>query len=264
MPSWDNITSIHLIHLLLSPSMSNPPKLNQGNAENKSPDCVFLNLHPALESQGWQRKKPDVIALKLTLSLNTQEEQLPGGKIRFGITQGTLRLQLTNCKSPYERRFFKRPLQPKLQIEQQTRTSRVRKRTNSSSIKPNEAEAKLGSDREERNEDTQKIILDVYQIDTKGNEDYPCWEFRVKTGEPCLQGVLEQEPLAGIEVSETPCQIEARFTTSERYLYFEGVGGIWPSDISPNKMAILEKLIFSKILYSRFNPYLSYQEIRYE
>ncbi|MCC5896761.1 MAG: hypothetical protein JJU32_02440 [Phormidium sp. BM_Day4_Bin.17] len=244
--------------------MSNPPKLNQGNAENKSPDCAFLTLHPALESQGWQRKLPDVIALKLTLSLNTQEEQLPGGKIRFGITQGTLRLQLTNCKSPYERRFFKRPLQPRLQIEKQTRASRVRKRTNSSSIKPNEAEAKLGSDREERNEETQKIILDVYQIDTKGNEDYPCWEFRVKTGEPCLQGVLEQEPLAGIEVLGTPCQIEARFTTSERYLYFEGVGGIWPSDISPNKMAILEKLIFSKILYSRFNPYLSYQEIRYE
>jgi hypothetical protein len=60
-----------------------------------------------VKSRQWllqQQSVLEAIELNLTLSFNEQWEQLPAGRIKFGIKAGELRLTLKNGTIPYEDR----------------------------------------------------------------------------------------------------------------------------------------------------------------
>lgn len=102
------------------------------------------------------------------------------------------------------------------------------------------------------------------QITTKGSEENPAWAFAVETGQPVLKGLLKQALLGTLNVKTKPCYIEATFEVTKRDIYITDAEGLWPSDISRNKRAVLERMIALRLLESKFQPYVSRVELHYE
>ncbi|NER39028.1 MAG: hypothetical protein F6J93_34585 [Oscillatoria sp. SIO1A7] len=238
---------------------------SNGEPENKCPSCVFIKLESSRIKEGWLwDRQTKAIELFLTVSFNEQEEKILGGAIRFGIKRGTLSLALTNCRSPYENRGLNDILQHNLLLERYKRSSNEEKRSSGFSISPNKISAKIDSELEKALERTDKIKFDTHQVSTKGSEANPIWDFQVKTGEPCLKGTIPKEVLAILTVDDVPCKIEATFTASLRELHIEGIEGLWPGEISRNKMAVMERWIVRHFLEPKLEPYLSRQELKYD
>lgn len=238
---------------------------SNGEPENKCDHCVFMKLESSPIKEGWLRdRRIKAIELLLTISFNEQEEKILFGKIRFGIKRGSLNLALTNCKSLYENRSFNDELQPNVPVQREDKSSKKQKQSYASSSSPKGLGAKIGSEREESRERTDKINFNMSQVSTKGDEANPKWDFKVKTGKPYLEGTIVKEALATLAVDAVPCKIEATFTASLRELYIEGIEGIWPDKISDNKKAVIERWIVRNFLEPKFKPYLSRQELRYD
>ncbi|MGL4501648.1 MAG: hypothetical protein ACRCU2_21440 [Planktothrix sp.] len=248
--------------------MQNVQNVNQFEPENKCPDCVFLKLEISpveTKTMGLFKKKSDkIIQLLVTLSFNQQEEKIGFGTIRFGIKRGSLFLKLDDCLIPYEYRNLNDEFQTNFQIERQIKSSNKNKTSSNSSLALQEIKAQVGSDREEISEETNSLKFNTYQVSTKGSENSPVWDFEVKTGEPCIKGTITKKELAKIEIKNIPCSVNAVFTAPVREVYLEGVDGIWISEISRNKRAILERRIIKNYLHPKFQPYLSKQELRHD
>lgn len=102
------------------------------------------------------------------------------------------------------------------------------------------------------------------QVTTKGSEENPAWVFAVETGQLVLKGLLKQKLLGTLNVKARPCYVEATFEVSKRDIYITDAEGLWPPNISRNKLAVLERIIVLRLLESKFQPYVSRVELRYE
>jgi hypothetical protein len=84
--------------------------------DNKCPDCLYLDLEfkdtPTASNnskgnflnrfvQRQQTELPQKKDLYLILNFNEEWLKLLGGKVKYGLRGGKLKLSLTNCKSPY-------------------------------------------------------------------------------------------------------------------------------------------------------------------
>src|SRR3712207_2716646 len=79
------------------PLPATPPQ----EPENNCPDCLCMELEavPASSEEFPDNRLPP-INLHLSLQFNEQWEQLPGGRIKFGLKGGELRVKLQNGKIP--------------------------------------------------------------------------------------------------------------------------------------------------------------------
>ncbi|MCT7992446.1 hypothetical protein [Laspinema olomoucense] len=254
--------------------MQNVQKVNQFEPENKCPDCVFMRLEikPVETKTGIPlMNKTEVNSLELFLTLNfslQKEEEIFSSKIQFGIKTGTLRLTLTNCTSPYEARHFIQELQPEILLERETKYSDNYKTSLNSSLSPTDIKAQVGSDSQQHKEEVNKFKTTICQVSSTGSENNPAWDFQVGNGNSCLRGKIGKEGekplLATLKINNTPCLIEAIFTTEK--LNIEGVKGMmWDNKkISNNRTAIIAEAYLQRRLGPKFQPYLSKQELRYD
>ncbi|MGL4498655.1 MAG: hypothetical protein ACRCU2_06290 [Planktothrix sp.] len=246
--------------------MPKVPKVHQFKPENKCPDCVFMKLElEPVETPTLNPLKKEVKSLQLFLTLNFswQEEKISGGIIRFGIDRGTLSLNLSNCSSLYQFRNFVKKLEEEILIEKQNKYSDNQKNSLNSSISATEVKSQIGLDSQRHREEINKLKTTVCQVSGKGAENNPSWNFEVKDGSPYLIGGIFKEVLARLEIDSNPCVIEAVFTTSIKNLYIEGVDGIWPTKISRNKKAIIEKFLVRRLLEPKTQPYVSKQDLKH-
>lgn len=235
-------------------------------SENFFPDCVFLKLHgdnvkPENISQLIEVSQAQTasalskifpIELKVTLRFGRALIKVPGGQVRVGLRRGNLKLKLINGKMPVEKmklvaHFCKTVkhqdtnekglnIEGNLTISGGIKTGKIDKRTHTS-------------------------IYDEYTFDNGGTEEQPLWSFEAKAGDPpILKGQLIEEPLGTVKKSGTPCTIEASFTAPfQRDLWLEGEG-LWAKDLSRNKLAVIERAFFLRIIQPKLDPHLSKAE----
>jgi len=233
------------------------------NPVNRYPDCLYFNLRG--QSSPWAQNKID---LYLTINFNEQWQDLFGGRIKVGLRGGELRLTVDNGTMPYDSRELTGLLAlsvPKKRTLQAAQKRQTRVELGMGNMpfgsKPG-IKATAGVEQTQTRADEFRFI--ACQITTKGSEESPAWEFAVETGAPVLKGLLKNTFLGTLHLQARPCRVEAVFQICKRDLYLTDAEGLWPSDISQNKRAILERMIVLRLLASKYQPYLSRMELRYE
>lgn len=197
-----------------------PPIISQSYQDN-FPDCLSMKLEGILI-------KSEQIDLPITIYFNEQWQSVEGGRVKFGLKGGTLKLKLENG-----------------QIFENLR--------NLTGLK----------ELEERQVNENFQFPSICQITTDGSEFNPAWVFEVKIGSQVLKGALPKENLGTLTVNNQPCCVEATFEVVLRCLHITGVEGLWAEKDSINKQRIAQAKA-RKDLCESLQPYLSRAELRYD
>ena len=192
-------------------------------SENPYPDCLSMEL----EAIPVQSKETQHFELYLSLTFNEQWESLLEGRIKFGLKGGELRLKLENCIIP----IASRSLNGLLTLSQ-----------------PSESP-------------TEKVQVTSAKVITADSEENLGWVFGVCSGKPVLHGILERIKLGTVQVTGSPCHIEATFAVSKQDISMTDAEGLWGHEISPNKHGILERKLTQFLLATRLKPYLSWIQL---
>ncbi len=239
--------------------------------ENNCPDCLYLDLKGKIveSPKNWwsklrlKSKETEQIELYLTINFNEQWEKLPGGRVKFGLRGGELRLRLEGANIPYEYRGLNDPFELAVEKERQQQEGSENQNAIEASLAKGEPAVKANLSAKKTTGKTDKIQFTTYQVTTKGSEENPAWVFEVETGEPVLKGLLKNALLATMKVTAKPCRVQATFEVSKQDVYLTQAEGLWPQDISRNKMAILERKMALWLLNTKLKPYLSRVELYY-
>jgi hypothetical protein len=225
---------------------------------NKFPDFVYLKLsahpleQPSLLGSISSPTKDQLVDLKLTLRFGTQTFHVPGGYVRVRLKRGEIKLSLKNGKIPLEKMGLVAPFETTVEVEQQQ-------------TKGSELEATVAAGGSIKTKDasqqTTKVKSQASKIRNRGTENEPIWEFEANFIEsPYLIGQLTDSSLGEIEINSQPCNLQAFFTVnSQKDLHLEGEG-LWPKELSRNKLAVLERAFFNRFIAPKLQPYLSQVE----
>ena len=205
----------------------------------------------------WQAStQTQQIDLHLTMNFDEQWVSFKGGRIKFGLKGGELRLKLENSEIPYESRNLAGSLELSLPNLDKTsieiRTHTFNSALNGSQIKP------------QANVNTEQPPTTICHITTKVSEENPAWVFEEEMGELVLRGSLPKTKLATLNVTAFPCRVEATFEVSKQDVCLTDAEGLWPPDISRNKRAVLDRLIVQRLLEPKLKPYLSKAVLHYD
>lgn len=206
----------------------------------------------------------DQIELYLTLQFNEQEEQLPGGRIKFGLKGGVLRLRLENGTIPLASRVLGSSCKFSIQKDRQPQEASESQSTGRVSLTENKLGEKATLDTHKTPERIDRNQFIVCQVTTQGSENSPVWIFEVERGKPVLKGSLNNAKLATINVTAKPCRVEAIFFVSPRDVCLTEAEGLWPQNISKKRSAVITRAIAHRLLKQKLKPYLSRQELRYD
>ena len=240
--------------------------------ENKCPDCLFMELEGSLIQQEkqlipklFQQKKTtqSQISLRLLVNFNAQWEPLTGGRVKFGLMGGELKLKLENCKLPYEDRRFTSPFSKTVPKERQTQKNNKSK----TEVKPSlgdKAKVELSLTTEATEGQSDKFQVTEHPISTKGSESSPVWVFEEKTGRSFLQDQFGKEELGILTIIGKPCCIEATFEVSQKDVQIIELEGVYQKNILPEKRTTIDILLVKLLLNHKLNPYVSKVEMRYE
>ena len=258
--------------------MQQPFPTTPSEPENKCLGCLFMKLEgiPAqLENESIFMLKPESVAttsinLYLTLEFNEQRELLFGGRIKFGLKGGELRLKLENAEFLLESREMAGMVKLAVHNDIQQESSR-----NHSTIAVSLAESKPGvkansdTKKTDRKTDSSEVatcqvqFIDC-QVTTKGSQENPTWVFEVKTGQPVLKGLLKNAKLGTLDMTAKPCRIEATFEVLPQDVYITEAEGLSPKHISKKRRAVIERAIARRFLERKLKPYLSRQVLQYD
>jgi uncharacterized protein YjbI with pentapeptide repeats len=231
-------------------------------SENKCPDALWMQLEGLPVEPG--STETQQIDLYLSVNFNAHWEPLLGGRVKFGLTGGKLRLKLENGEMPLATRelsglfdlCFQDVKQQQQDIENQSR------------VETAVGESKPGVQDKPATEKTTKQIaqsqLTSCQVSTEGSEANPTWLFGVKTGKPILKGLLKKAKLGTLNVTGQPWRVEATFEVSGPDVHLTDAEDLWHHDISPNKHAVLERKLILFLLETKLKPYLSRVQLRDE
>jgi hypothetical protein len=112
----------------------------------------------------------------------------------------------------------------------------------------------------------QKVKYKDFQVKATGTLTEPIWIFEVKTGKEILQGLLQNTPLATIDVTAKPCKLVPIFNvTRPEHICITDGAYLGTSNISKKKTAVIERGIIRRLLEGRLKekPYLSRVELTY-
>ncbi|MGC1396641.1 MAG: hypothetical protein WA828_20460 [Coleofasciculaceae cyanobacterium] len=246
------------------------PKSSQPEPENKCPDCLYIKLegipvqtdNHEYQDVGWASTQTPQIDLHLTIKFNEQWQPLKGGRIKFGLKGGELRLKLENSEIPTESRYLVGAIELVEQDQQELQGNTDKKHL--ASRRPFNFIVNGNQPKELKSPVIQQDPIGFCHVTTKVSEENPAWVFEAEISKQVLKGSLHQAKLATLNITALPCRVEATFEISKLDLCLTYAEGLWSSDISRNKKAVLERLIIQRLLEPKFKPYLSKAELHYD
>ncbi len=99
--------------------------------------------------------------------------------------------------------------------------------------------------------------IPLCEVTLAGTEAEPCWVFAAPSGQPILKGAIANFKLGTLQVTGTPCLVQAVFDVPPTAVHLTDAEGLWPHDISPNKHAVLETKLANAIGQFKLKPRLS-------
>ncbi|MCC3415332.1 MAG: pentapeptide repeat-containing protein [Microcoleus sp. PH2017_29_MFU_D_A] len=212
-------------------------------SHNKYPDCLWMQLEaipvPSVAAQTQQ------LDIHLSLNFNEHWEPLLGGRVKFGLQGGTLKLNLENCEIPVASR----------QLVGDFELSPI---DSSTEILSTESQRKVRDN--EKVEKIQETDCTFCHVSTIGDDTKPAWIFSLKRGKPILKGLLKSVKLG--EFPAKPLRIAAAFEVAKEDIYLTDAEGLWPHDITPNQHSVLERIL-TVYLANKLQPALSWALLSY-
>lgn len=231
---------------------------------DKLPNCLRMNIKGEHISRSLnpfaQRGEYEQINLFLTIQFNEHWQDLPGGRIRFGINGGQLTLRLENGEIPLELLDLSGPLNLEVSIKRAKKDTKKGKK----GVKVSAQGGEIAQESEEASEYSDEISFTTCQVTTKGTSTNPVWVFEEKQEERVLKGLLKSTKLAMMNILARPYIIRAEFDTSNKNIQITGFGGIWFQDLKPGKRTTLDRLFANKYLDELIQPHLSEQVLKDE
>lgn len=243
---------------------------SQAEPENKCPDCLFMKLGGMLvqpEKQGMFNRKvkstaTDQIKLYLTLKFNEQEEQLPGGRLKFGLKGGKLTLRLENGRISLASPI----LNGSFALSGQQGTQNQEGSDVQSCVTVSFSERKPGVnaslDTHKTTGRTQPCQSHAPQVSDRGRKENLSWVFVGNSS--ILMGSLKPTLLGTLNVIAKPCRVEATFCVSSQDIDITDTAGLLPHEIAQKKRVVVERAIARRLLKRKMHPYLSWQELRFD
>lgn len=204
------------------------------------------------------------IHLSLTLLFNEQWEKLHGGRIKFGLKGGILRLTLTNGQIPIKDRGLASELPMNITRQRTNKHSQTLNNKLKGAIS-NELKLSLeaGIDQKEIQAREETFEVTLCQVTIKGADDNPAWVFEEKAGEYVLKGSLKEEYLGVMSLLDSNWKIDAKFEVLLKDVFITDGEGIWIQNLTSSQRKILDIALAKLLMKHKFVPYLSKQEIRY-
>lgn len=207
-----------------------------------------------LEAVPVRKSATDTEHLDLYLSINFNEHWQPllGGRVKFGLQGGRLKLNLENCQIPLAARQLVGDfhLEPAAEIVAMPNSTEVLLTENQQAI----------IDREKADKIVEKIdrtdVTTSCHIATLGDDDSPSWVFQLERGQPVLKGVLTAAKLG--ELAGAKYRIDAAFEVEKADIYLTDAEGLWPHDITPNQHSVLERMLAEYLHANYLQPALSW------
>ncbi len=241
--------------------------------ENKFPDCLFVKLHGDPIRQAKQsissllltsisQKKSKLkqhIELQLTIRFGEHQFKVKGGSISFGLRKGCLKLNIVNGKIPLETIGITPPFRTFFEMELQQEKSRENEGSGGVSVTQ-----ALNIKAKTTGKEAKKFKKEVYQVYTKGTEENPIWVFHHNENEEIVTGFLSKVKIGILEIHDKPCLLEAIFEIQDEDVKLTTATGFWDRNIGRNRLAILERAYFLKIIRPQLQPYISRAELQYE
>ncbi|WP_293363473.1 pentapeptide repeat-containing protein [Microcoleus sp. CAWBG52] len=212
-------------------------------SHNKYPDCLWMQLEaipvPSVADQTQQ------LDIHLSLNFNEHWEPLLGGRVKFGLQGGTLKLNLENCEIP----VASRQLVGDFELSPIDSSTEVLSTESQPEVRDNEKAEKI-----------QETDCTFCHVSTIGDDTKPAWIFSLKRGKPVLKGLLKSVKLG--EFPAKPLRIAAAFEVVKEDIYLTDAEGLWPHDITPNQHSVLERIL-TVYLVNKLQPALSWALLSY-
>ncbi|MGB3267040.1 MAG: pentapeptide repeat-containing protein [Microcoleus sp.] len=213
-------------------------------SHNKYPDCLWMQLEaiPVL-SVGTETQQLDI---HLSLNFNEHWEPILGGRVKFGLQGGTLKLNLENCEIPVASRqlvgdFKLSPIQSSTQVLFTENPAVV-----------------LESETAEKAKENHGTLCHVSTI---GDDTTPAWIFTLERADSVLKGLLKSVRIA--ELTAKPLRIAATFEVAKEDIYITDAEGLWLHDITPNQHSVLERILTVYLQANKLQPALSWALLSY-
>ncbi len=184
--------------------------------------------------------------IHLSLNFNEHWEPLLGGRIKFGLQGGTLKLNLENCELPVASR----------QLVGDFKLSPIQ-----SSAEVLLTESMRGIQDSENAENKPETDCTFCHVSTVGDDTKPAWIFASERGKPVLKGWLKSAKMG--EFAARELRIAASFEVAKADIYITDAEGLWPHDITPNQHSVLERILTVYLQANKLQPALSWALLSY-
>jgi uncharacterized protein YjbI with pentapeptide repeats len=179
--------------------------------------------------------------IHLSLNFNEHWEPLLGGRVKFGLQGGTLKLNLENCEIPVASR----------QLVGDFMLSSIESST----------EVLLSESQRANSEKIDETDCTLCHVSTVGDDTKPAWIFSLKRGKPVLKGLLKSAKLGQFAAKQL--RISAVFEVAKEDIYLTDAEGLWPHDITPNQHSVLERILTVYLQANKLQPALSWALLSY-
>ncbi|MCU0518461.1 MAG: pentapeptide repeat-containing protein [Oscillatoria sp. Prado101] len=179
------------------------------------PNCLLMELTGIPARTG--AAGSELIDLYLTLHFDEAWQPLMGGRFKFGLTGGQLKLTLENGQMPEQ----SRQLNGNVQLFDENSTAC-------------------------------QVTASGTEV-----EPCWVFALKPLASPPVLKAEIKNFKLGTLQVTGMPCQVRGVFEVPPACVRLTGVEGLWPHDISPNKHAVLERKLAISIEELQLKPNLS-------
>lgn len=231
------------------------PDMRSLESHNKYPDCLWMQLEAIPVSSG--ATETQHLDLYLSLNFNEHWEPLLGGRVKFGLQGGTLKLNLENSEMP----LAARQLVGDFQLSPTEKTQEIQSGAATSSAEVLLTENQRGV-RESDREKIAKNDSTFCHVSTIGDATKPAWSFAIEGGKPVLKGLLKSAKLG--ELAAKPLRLEAVFEVAKEDIYLTDAEGLWPHEITPNQHSILGRILTVYLQKNKLQPALSWAILCYD
>ncbi len=219
-------------------------------SHNKYPDCLWMQLEAIpVASVAAQAQQLDI---HLSLNFNEHWEPILGGRVKFGLQGGTLKLNLENCEIPVASRqlvgSFK--LSPIEETQLIKSSSEVLLTENLRGVRDSHHAEKIN-----------ETDCTFCHISTIGDDTKPAWIFALEEGKSVLKGLLKSAKLG--QFSAQQLRMKATFEVAKEDIYLTDAEGLWPHDITPNQHSVLARILTVYLQKNKLQPAISWALLSY-
>ncbi len=242
------------------------------NPTNRCADSVFMELSAETFRNVGGNKQCTINSIltiaKATVKLGTQNQ-----KVDFGITQGTLQLELTGCHSipdPYikfSNISSNQHLEPNADNEIDDILENISPPTHSKKLASLLEKVGISNinkkDNDELFEQLEEDYITETDINVKGTPQNPSWEFRINPHQDnfFLNQSFSSNNLTRLQIQDKSAVIAATFSIPLNGIYIIDSDYI-PDDLGPEKTALIKAVLRKQIWSNYFFPHVSSQTIK--